>query len=69
MEDRLKFYETGDLPRKNVEVMGEAFEEVAEDAKKKKKMEKKKQNAKSKQKAKPGLCINLIPLMVTAVIT
>ena len=54
MEDRLKFYETGDLPRKNVEVMGEAVEEVAEDAKKKKKMEKKKQNAKSKQKAKPG---------------
>ena len=54
MEDRLKFYETGDLPRKNVEVMGEPVEEVAEDAKKKKKMEKKKQNAKSKQKAKPG---------------
>ena len=49
MEDRLKFYETGDLPRKNVEVMGEAVEEVAEDAKKKKKMEKKKQNASKKQ--------------------
>ena len=53
MEDRLKFYKTGDLPRKNVEVMGEAVEEVAEDAKKKKKMEKKKQNAKIKQKAIP----------------
>merc|ERR1712119_49682 len=31
VEDRLKFYETGDLPRKNVEVMAEAVEE-AEDA-------------------------------------
>ena len=49
----MKFYETVDLPRKNVEVMGEAFVEVAEDAKKKKKMEKKKQNAKIKQKAIP----------------
>merc|ERR1712241_1568148 len=28
VEDRLKFYETGDLPRKNVEVMAEALEEV-----------------------------------------
>merc|ERR1711971_1152943 len=37
VEDRLKFYETGDLPRKNVEVMAEAVEEAAEDAKKKKK--------------------------------
>merc|ERR1712088_274317 len=36
VEDRLKFYETGDLPRKNVEVMAEAVEEAAEDAKKKK---------------------------------
>merc|ERR1712007_353028 len=35
VEDRLKFYETGDLPRKNVEVMAEAVEEAAEDAKKK----------------------------------
>merc|ERR1712184_223839 len=32
VEDRLKFYETGDLPRKNVEVMAEAVEEAAEDA-------------------------------------
>merc|ERR1712088_1132114 len=45
VEDRLKFYETGDLPRKNVEVMAEAVEEAAEDAKKKKKKEKKKRNA------------------------
>merc|ERR1712039_119846 len=37
VEDRLKFYETGDLPQKNVEVMAEAVEEAAEDAKKKKK--------------------------------
>merc|ERR1719295_2485789 len=42
VEDRLKFYETGDLPRKNVDVMAEAVEEAAEDAKKKKKKEKKK---------------------------
>merc|ERR1712119_45689 len=42
VEDRLKFYETGDLPRKNVEVMAEAVEEAAEESKKKKKKEKKK---------------------------
>merc|ERR1711951_253403 len=45
VEDRLKFYETGDLPRKNVEVMAEAVEEAAEDAKKKKKKDKKKRKA------------------------
>merc|ERR1712076_74522 len=32
VEDRLKFYETGDLPRKNVEVMAEAVEEAEENA-------------------------------------
>merc|ERR1712060_795041 len=32
VEDRLKFYETGDLPRKNVEVMAEAVEEAAEES-------------------------------------
>merc|ERR1711915_481309 len=42
VEERLKFYETGDLPRKNVEVMAEAMEEAAEDIKKRKKKEKKK---------------------------
>jgi len=42
VEDRLKFYETGDLPRKNVEVMAEALEEAAKDIKKKKKEKKKK---------------------------
>merc|ERR1712183_1121354 len=42
VEDRLKFYETGDLPRKNVEVMAEAVEEAADDIKKRRKKEKKK---------------------------
>merc|ERR1711915_640859 len=42
VEDRMGFYETGDLPRKNVEVMAEAMEEAAEDIKKRKKKEKKK---------------------------
>merc|ERR1712063_144832 len=37
VEERLKFYETGDLPRKNVDVMNEAVEEAADEAKKKKK--------------------------------
>jgi nucleolar protein 56 len=41
VEDRLKFYETGDLPRKNVEVMAEAVEEAAEESKRKKKRAKK----------------------------
>merc|ERR1712226_1474025 len=45
VEDRLKFYETGDLPRKNVEVMAEAVEEAAEESKKKKKKEKRKKRA------------------------
>ena len=37
VEERLKFYETGDLPRKNVDVMNEAVEEAADELKKKKK--------------------------------
>merc|ERR1711990_1196891 len=45
VEERLKFYETGDLPRKNVEVMAEAVEEAAADAKKKKKKDKKKRKS------------------------
>merc|ERR1712107_336469 len=40
VEERLQFYETGDLPRKNADVMNEAVEEAAEEAKKKKKKEK-----------------------------
>lgn len=42
VEDRLKFYETGDLPRKNVDVMEEAMEIVKEEEKSKKKDKKKK---------------------------
>lgn len=42
VEDRLKFYETGDLPRKNVDVMAEALEEVADEAKAANKDKKKK---------------------------
>jgi len=49
VEDRLKFYETGDLPPKNVDVMKEALEEVAEEVKANKKKEKKK-----KRKAEDG---------------
>jgi len=45
VEERLKFYETGDLPRKNVDVMNEAVEEAAAEAKKKKKKDKKKRKA------------------------
>merc|ERR1712088_448901 len=45
VEDRLKFYETGDLPRKNVDVMEEVMEIVKEEAKSKKKKEKKKRKA------------------------
>lgn len=29
MEERLSFYETGDVPRKNVDVMKEAVKEVS----------------------------------------
>merc|ERR1712110_35702 len=57
VEDRSKFYETGDLPRKNVEVMAEAVEEAAEDAKKKKKKEKKKRKAEdSEESVTEGCC-------------
>merc|ERR1711879_261164 len=45
VEERLKFCETGDLPRKNVDVMNEAVEEAAAEAKKRKKKEKKKRKA------------------------
>merc|ERR1712129_118346 len=46
VEDRLKFYETGDLPRKNVDVMAEAVEEAAEEIAKRKKKDKKKKKRK-----------------------
>ncbi|CAH1155886.1 unnamed protein product [Phaedon cochleariae] len=45
VEDRLKFYETGDIPKKNVEVMKEAIEEYEQQvsqAKSKKKKKKRK---------------------------
>merc|ERR1711942_203349 len=41
VEDRLKFYESGDLPRKNVDVMSEAMTAADEEAKANKKKEKK----------------------------
>ncbi|CAK9830661.1 Nucleolar protein 56 [Anthophora retusa] len=52
VEDRLKFYETGEIPRKNIEVMKEALEEAAqviaslkqESSKKKKKKDKKRKH-------------------------
>jgi len=49
VEDRLKFYETGDLPPKNVDVMKEALEEAAAEVKANKKKDKKK-----KRKAENG---------------
>uniref|UniRef100_A0A336MNR6 Nucleolar protein 56 n=1 Tax=Culicoides sonorensis TaxID=179676 RepID=A0A336MNR6_CULSO len=48
VEDRLKFYESGEIPRKNIEVMKEAMEiqaqSVSEEKKKKKKNKKKRKN-------------------------
>merc|ERR1712111_318668 len=61
VEERLKFYETGDLPRKNVDVMNEAVEEAAAEMKKKKKddteeppkKKKKKKNKENEPEAVP----------------
>ncbi|XP_044272088.1 nucleolar protein 56 [Tribolium madens] len=49
VEDRLKFYETGDVPKKNIEVMKEAMEELEQEtaqnkSEKKKKKKKRKLN-------------------------
>lgn len=33
VEDRLKFYETGDIPMKNIDVMKQAIEEMEKDSK------------------------------------
>ncbi|CAK9800591.1 Nucleolar protein 56 [Anthophora plagiata] len=52
VEDRLKFYETGEIPKKNIDVMKEALEEAAqviaslkqESSKKKKKKDKKRKH-------------------------
>ncbi|CAH0554395.1 unnamed protein product [Brassicogethes aeneus] len=41
VEDRLKFYETGDIPKKNIEVMKEAMEELEQQVKSEKKKKKK----------------------------
>ncbi|XP_065212645.1 nucleolar protein 56 [Planococcus citri] len=50
VEDRLKFFETGDLPPKNIDVMQEAFEEFSEYQKNLKlKSEKKKKKKKQKE--------------------
>lgn len=42
VEERLKFYETGDVPRKNAEVMKEALEEHNAQVKMEKKSKKRK---------------------------
>ncbi|XP_050313623.1 nucleolar protein 56 [Anthonomus grandis grandis] len=47
VEDRLKFYETGDVPKKNIDVMKEAIEEVNELVKSEKKKKKKKKRTAS----------------------
>lgn len=41
VEDRLKFYESGDIPKKNIDVMKEAIEEVNQLAVSEKKKKKK----------------------------
>jgi len=44
VEDRLKFYETGDIPKKNIDVMKEALEEVQQATKLEKKKKKKRKS-------------------------
>lgn len=58
VEDRLKFYETGEAPRKNIDVMKEAIaefeeksQETSEDVSEKKKKKKKKKEKKEKAQA------------------
>ena len=52
VEDRLKFYETGELPKKNLEVMNEAMAAVKEEtASFQLSRKEKKKNKKSKRKA------------------
>lgn len=53
VEDRLKFYETGDAPKKNIDVMKEAMSEmlVDQDEDKKKKKKKKKEKTKTQEEA------------------
>ena len=56
VEERLKFYESGEVPRKNIDVMKEALDEslalnasLAEDSKKKKKKKRKTQESESQE--------------------
>ncbi|XP_037107859.1 nucleolar protein 56 [Syngnathus acus] len=49
VEERLAFFETGDLPRKNVDVMKEAMEEVTTAAEVMRKQEKKRKKREKKQ--------------------
>ena len=66
VEDRLKFYETGDLPKKNLEAMQEALEEVQKEAsefktvegKKKKKKDKKVSEVDGVRRGQTGLSFN-----------
>lgn len=51
VEDRLKFYETGDVPKKNIDVMKEAIEENVQAVKQVQKSEKKKKKKKSLSEA------------------
>ena len=64
VEDRLKFYDTGDAPKKNIDVMKEAIEElnksIAEGGrqevdKKKKKKKKKDKKAEVEEEEKPEI--------------
>lgn len=49
VEDRLKFYETGDLPKKNVDVMKEAIEAVEKEASEFQSAKKKKKKSKKRK--------------------
>ncbi|EFA10126.1 nucleolar protein 56 [Tribolium castaneum] len=60
VEDRLKFYETGDVPKKNIEVMKEAMEELEQEtahnkSEKKKKKKKHKLNETSESVGENGV--------------
>merc|ERR1712241_105638 len=50
VEDRLKFYESGDLPKKNVDAMQEAIAAVKEEASAFEEVKKKKKDKKSKKR-------------------
>jgi len=52
VEERLKFYETGDLPRKNADVMQEVVEEVRKDGLLKAEQDKQEKKQKKKDKKK-----------------